>query len=322
MSARAHYQYSRNQPSDQKRNLKPTVSSQGAYSASPSQLTLSSDIPSAGLPNPYHQPYPYVPNPHDPSAFAFPQPGYRPPLQAQPPPHHQQPPPPHAPQVSPSNSRKRRASELGGGDQQNLQGPPSNNASPFTNPTGLVPGPGGDMNVGMGPPQQQQQQQHAQPSPAPKKGRTNTPWTPAEEQRLKTMRDAGSSWSEIAKTFPTRTEGSVKKHWYKVRLPLLLSLSDIDFPYFTSHVQTLTNTSSTHRTCITPISPKTRSATSFASPARLLNQDLMLTAFAERRLTAGHQRLREQQMEGYWPEGWQTCQGVYQFSRFHSSLSF
>lgn len=32
-----------------------------------------------------------------------------------------------------------------------------------------------------------------------KKSRTNTPWTPAEEQRLKTMRDAGQSWSEIAK---------------------------------------------------------------------------------------------------------------------------
>lgn len=36
--------------------------------------------------------------------------------------------------------------------------------------------------------------------PAPKKkGRTNTPWTAEEEQRLKTMRDAGCSWSEIAK---------------------------------------------------------------------------------------------------------------------------
>jgi hypothetical protein len=35
--------------------------------------------------------------------------------------------------------------------------------------------------------------------PKAKKSRTNTPWTPAEEQRLKQMRDAGHSWSEIAK---------------------------------------------------------------------------------------------------------------------------
>jgi len=35
--------------------------------------------------------------------------------------------------------------------------------------------------------------------PKLKKSRTNTPWTPAEELRLKHMRDAGNSWSDIAK---------------------------------------------------------------------------------------------------------------------------
>lgn len=32
-----------------------------------------------------------------------------------------------------------------------------------------------------------------------KRSRTNTPWTAAEEHRLKQMRDAGNTWSEIAK---------------------------------------------------------------------------------------------------------------------------
>ncbi|EME83479.1 uncharacterized protein MYCFIDRAFT_122444, partial [Pseudocercospora fijiensis CIRAD86] len=107
--------------------------------------------------------------------------------------------------LSPTNPRKRRASEL-----EPLPGSSSSNASAFTNPGGLMSAPGDLDTTGLGIHTQQ-----TLPSPPVKKGRTNTPWTPAEEQRLKTLRDAGSSWSEIAKTFPTRTEGSVKKHWYK-----------------------------------------------------------------------------------------------------------
>ena len=43
-------------------------------------------------------------------------------------------------------------------------------------------------------------------APPPKKSRTNTPWSPAEEQRLKTMRDAGNSWNEIAKVWTYHLE--------------------------------------------------------------------------------------------------------------------
>lgn len=59
-------------------------------------------------------------------------------------------------------------------------------AAPMTSGGGAIEG---DPNA-MQPP--------AEPAPK-KKGRTNTPWTAEEEQRLKTMRDAGRSWSEIAK---------------------------------------------------------------------------------------------------------------------------
>jgi len=37
------------------------------------------------------------------------------------------------------------------------------------------------------------------PKPKVKKTRINIPWTPAEEQQLKRMRDNGNSWNEIAK---------------------------------------------------------------------------------------------------------------------------
>lgn len=82
----------------------------------------------------------------------------------------------------PQSTRKRKVSDL-----NNPFAPPSASSS------SAYPDPGGLGDV-MGAP--------AEPAPATqsaKKSRTNTPWSPAEEQRLKTMRDVGSSWSEIAK---------------------------------------------------------------------------------------------------------------------------
>ncbi|KAL8835842.1 MAG: hypothetical protein Q9170_003165 [Blastenia crenularia] len=57
----------------------------------------------------------------------------------------------------------------------------------------------------------------------PKKSRTNTPWSPAEEQRLKIMRDAGNSWSEIAKVRTAR-----EHEWHVADMDCL---QDISKPY-------------------------------------------------------------------------------------------
>lgn len=215
--------YPRNPSPNPKRNLKPVSTGGSGYSASPSQLTLPSDLPSSALPNPYGQSYGAY-TPHNPPGFSFPQQthyGHPPPPLHQPL-HHQQSqqhyqpqqqhqhPHQHAQPPPNLNNRKRRASEIG------EPGSASSNASAFGQPPSSLMSAGtapSDLDVSaLGGPSQPQVT-----SPVAKKGRTNTPWTPAEEQRLKTLRDAGSSWSEIAKTFPSRTEGSVKKHWYKVR---------------------------------------------------------------------------------------------------------
>ncbi|KAH7066258.1 hypothetical protein BKA63DRAFT_537565 [Paraphoma chrysanthemicola] len=103
------------------------------------------------------------------------------------------------PPLTPTSSRKRKSISL--------NQPPENMASSAGDAGTQAP-------ANTAAPQPAEADAPAQ-EPKPKKSRTNTPWTPAEELRLKQMRDSGNSWSEIAKTFPQRTEGSVKKHWYK-----------------------------------------------------------------------------------------------------------
>lgn len=204
--------------SSSKRNLKPTP-----LSASPSQLTVSGDSfggPGPGAFAPSQQAAvaagagnttaaPAVVDPFAGTAYA------------------QQPAPIGSTAVttggSPTNPRKRRASGAATGATATIA-PASMTATgagttAYMDPAGLGAaggggGPGGGDPTIMAEGGAVAGAGAVQPPP-PKRGRTNTPWTAAEEQRLKIMRDAGNSWSEIAKTFPTRTEGSVKKHWYK-----------------------------------------------------------------------------------------------------------
>jgi hypothetical protein len=95
----------------------------------------------------------------------------------------------HLEQVSPSTARKRRLATP-------LMPPQPQTTMPMQPPQPQTVQPVMDD-----PNQQQQQMTPIQVSaaPPPKKSRTNTPWTPGEEQRLKQMREANNSWAEIAK---------------------------------------------------------------------------------------------------------------------------
>lgn len=96
-------------------------------------------------------------------------------------------------QISPSTARKRRLSPHSGTSTTMAPPVPTTAAEADKDPIPSVPEP---------------------PTPK-KKGRTNTPWSAEEEQRLKTMRDAGRSWSEIAKVglYLTFTFDSIITHF-------------------------------------------------------------------------------------------------------------
>jgi len=114
------------------------------------------------------------------------------------------------PTILPSTSRKRNrvsggntgASSSGSGGGGGGGGGASTSSISHPNVSG-----GGGQRIGLAGSSNQgsfgnEAAESAMPSaqqPPVKKSRTNTPWTPAEEQRLKSMRDAQNSWAEIAK---------------------------------------------------------------------------------------------------------------------------
>ncbi|TVY46261.1 hypothetical protein LOCC1_G004160 [Lachnellula occidentalis] len=135
----------------------------------------------------------------------------------------------HHPSLAGASVKLENSPSSGARNKRGAPGPGPANLLAMSGPSGNQPlAPGGHEAPSMNSPSM---------GPPAKKSRTNTPWTPAEEQRLRTMRDAGNSWADIAKvrynpsyrvgshkyrklsakwqTFPQRTEGSVKKHWYK-----------------------------------------------------------------------------------------------------------
>lgn len=149
-------------------------------------------------PPPYGQPQPGAPQPGQPHhpppvqqphmSVSQPPPGPPPPQQQQQQQPQQQPAPtPPAPQ----RRNKRPAPTATPAATAAPQVPP---VTPVSGPPQVTP----PMGVAA-PPVVDDAAAAPVPTPPVKKSRTNTPWTPAEELRLKQMRDAGKSWAEIAK---------------------------------------------------------------------------------------------------------------------------
>lgn len=73
---------------------------------------------------------------------------------------------------------------------------PASNMSTL-NPS-MTPSMGPEMNTG-GQVKVETATEEPAVEPAPKKSRTNTPWTAAEENMLRTLKTQNKSWGEIAK---------------------------------------------------------------------------------------------------------------------------
>ncbi|KAI9747606.1 MAG: hypothetical protein M1815_004056, partial [Lichina confinis] len=187
-SAQAHAQQQQQQQQQQHAPVAPiaTVAPGGAGGGAP--VAPGGPVPSLASGGPPGGPGSQVAS-GPPGAAAGAMPGPGPGQQMQPSPHHQQ-------------------------SQQHQQHQQQQQPQPPQPPPAQLPQQPGQP--GQQPPTPQPQQQQQQPPtpqqgqtpgtpimspPAAKKSRTNTPWSPAEEQRLKSMRDAGNSWSEIAKVY-------------------------------------------------------------------------------------------------------------------------
>lgn len=134
-----------------------------------------------------------APEHHSQSSYAMPlQQSYHPVTPYMPAYSHPQPMP-----ISPTNSRKRRLSDDAGPSSMPLMSAASVNDTLYSKSQEQDLMRHFELDPSL--PQQHPDADHIPQPPPSKKSRVNTPWTPAEEQRLKVLRDQGQSWSEIAK---------------------------------------------------------------------------------------------------------------------------